>query len=214
LNRNSKLAAFRSSAPSHRAPFLLLTTVCYAAFLACSLLHHLTEKGHKRWVSLSEGAHGGLGWLTTHDRKEAMALQVREALRVGRIAYYRNFFSLSLGAHEAKRRLGAELRNFSVVVEAPKSHFSRSRKTQVLIPCSSLHFSRLSPHPLIPVFWDWQVHWKNRRSARRRMHCSAAGNGCNDYIFFVAEVFAVFETDARFSRALEGNSERVRWWKW
>jgi hypothetical protein len=34
-----------------------------------------------------------------------------------------------MGAHAAKKRLGDELRNFSVVVEAPKTHFARTRKT-------------------------------------------------------------------------------------
>ena len=76
-------------------------------------------------MSLSEGAHGGLGWHTTHERKESMALLLREAMRVGRLSYHPNFFSVSLGAHAAKKRLGDELRNFSVVVEAPKTHFAK-----------------------------------------------------------------------------------------
>ena len=96
---------------------------------ARSLLHHLTENGFRNWVSLAEGAHGGLGWQTTHERKESMALLLREAMRVGRVSYHPNFFSVSMGAHAAKKRLGDELRNFSVVVEAPKTHFAKTRKT-------------------------------------------------------------------------------------
>ena len=92
---------------------------------ARSLLHHLTENGFRHWMSLAEGAHGGLGWQTTHERKESMALLLREAMRVGRVSYHPNFFSVSLGAHAAKKRLGDELRNFSVVVEAPKTHFAK-----------------------------------------------------------------------------------------
>jgi len=99
------------------------------AFESQHLLHHLTENGFRNWVSLAEGAHGGLGWLTTHERKESSALLLREAMRVGRVSYHPSFFSISLGAHAAKKRLGDEIRNFSVVVEAPKTHFAKTRKT-------------------------------------------------------------------------------------
>ena len=76
-------------------------------------------------MSLAEGAHGGLGWHTDHSTKENMALLLREAMRVGRVCYHPGFFSVSMGAHAAKKRLGDELRNFSVVVEAPKTHFAK-----------------------------------------------------------------------------------------
>ena len=99
------------------------------AFEAQHLLHHLHSMGVQKWVSLAEGAHNELGWLTTHSRKEAMALILREALRTGRVAYSPHFFSLSMSREEAKRRFGDEIRNFSVVVEPSKSHFGRPRKT-------------------------------------------------------------------------------------
>lgn len=99
------------------------------AFESQHLLHHLHEVGFKNWVSLAEGAHSTLGWHTTNGRKEQMALLLREALRVGKISYSRNFFSISMRRDEAKRRLGDEIRNFSVVTEAGKTHFSKSRKT-------------------------------------------------------------------------------------
>lgn len=67
-------------------------------------------------------------WLTTNGRKEQMCLLLREALRVGKISYHPSFFSLSMTRDEAKKRLGAEIRNFSVVTEPGKTHFSKPRK--------------------------------------------------------------------------------------
>ena len=105
------------------------STLFVYRFESQHLLHHLSEMNIKNWVSLAEGAHNELGWLTTHSRKEAMALLVREALRVGKLSFNQHFFSVSMSSQEAKRRLGDELRNFSVVTEAPKTHFAKSRKT-------------------------------------------------------------------------------------
>lgn len=42
-----------------------------------------------------------------------MALQLRESLRVGKIAYSPHFFSLSMSRDEAKKRLGGELRKYA-----------------------------------------------------------------------------------------------------
>jgi hypothetical protein len=98
-------------------------------FEAQHLLHFLTQNNFPKWCSLTEGAQNSCGWLTTHARKEGMALALREALRIGRIHYNSQFFSISLGADGAKKRIGNELRNFSVITEASKSHFARSRKT-------------------------------------------------------------------------------------
>ena len=95
------------------------------AFEAQHLLHHLHSMGVQKWVSMAEGAHNELGWLTTHARKEAMALILREALRTGRLAYSDHFFSLSMSRDEAKRRVGDEFRNFSVITEPGKTHFSK-----------------------------------------------------------------------------------------
>jgi len=64
---------------------------------------------------------------TTHGRKESMALLVREALRVGKLSYSNYFFSISMAKDDAKRRMGDELRNFSVVSEPGKGHFSKVR---------------------------------------------------------------------------------------
>lgn len=95
------------------------------AYESQHLLHHLQQMNVKGWVSLAEGAHGELGWLTTHSRKEGMALALREALRVGKVAYSPRFFSVSMTSEEAKRRVGEELRNFSVITEPGKTHFSK-----------------------------------------------------------------------------------------
>jgi hypothetical protein len=46
-----------------------------------------------------------------------MALLLREALRVGKIAYSDYFFSISMTKQEAKKRIGDEIRNFSVITE-------------------------------------------------------------------------------------------------
>ena len=94
-----------------------------------SLLHHLTEVGHRNWCSLAEGAHHSLGWHTSAERKEKMALLVRESFRVGRVSYHPSFFSISQGSTAAKKRLGDELRNYSVITEPPKTHFAKARKT-------------------------------------------------------------------------------------
>lgn len=58
-----------------------------------------------------------------------MALQLREAMRVGRIGFSSHFFSLSMTREAAKKRLGDELRNFSVISEPAKSHWAKNRKT-------------------------------------------------------------------------------------
>jgi len=99
------------------------------AFESQHLLHHLHGIGFKNWVSLAEGAHNSLGWLTTHGRKESMALLLREAMRVGKISYSANFFSISMSKGDAQKRIGDEIRNFSVITEPGKTHFSKQRKT-------------------------------------------------------------------------------------
>jgi len=58
-----------------------------------------------------------------------MALLLRESLRVGKIAYSDYFFSISMTKQEAKKRIGDEIRNFSVITEPGKTAFARSRKT-------------------------------------------------------------------------------------
>ena len=58
-----------------------------------------------------------------------MALLLRECLRVGKICYSDYFFSISMTKQEAKKRIGDEIRNFSVITEPGTTAFARSRKT-------------------------------------------------------------------------------------
>ena len=126
------------------------------AFESQHLLHHLHSIGFPRWVSLAEGQHQTLGWLTTAGRKESMvrfqpravvnfrsrpirvltavvchlfvqALLLREALRVGKISYSPHFFSISMSKVEAKKRIGEELRNYSCISEPGRTHFAKVR---------------------------------------------------------------------------------------
>jgi hypothetical protein len=89
----------------------------------------LEANGVKNWVSLSEGQQGSLGWLTTNERKDQMALLLREAMTVGRICIHERFFSVELELREARKRVQDELLNYCVVTEAPKTTFGKVRRT-------------------------------------------------------------------------------------
>ena len=89
----------------------------------------LNERGVKKWVALSEGQGGTIGWLTTNERKESMCFQLRDAMRVGCIGIHSDFFSTSMDPKEALRVLDDELRNFCIVVEPAKTVFGKIRKT-------------------------------------------------------------------------------------
>jgi len=99
------------------------------AFESQHILHLLQRNQVRRWVALSEGAGGGIGWLTTNERKETMCLQVRDALRVGCIGLHRNFFCNTMDVKEMLKTIDGELRNFCVLVEAAKTPFGKSKKT-------------------------------------------------------------------------------------
>lgn len=92
------------------------------------LLHYLSESNFPRWVSLAEAARGELGFLTTNNTKEKMCLALREALQQNSISYHQNFFSHSLGAENAKRRLKDELLNYSVITTPPSQPGGKVRK--------------------------------------------------------------------------------------
>lgn len=91
--------------------------------LACvqHLMHAMSQNGVRRWVALSEGAGGTVGWLTTNERKEAMCFQMRDALRVGCIGLSRHFFTLTMEKREMLKIMDDEMRNFCILVEAPKT---------------------------------------------------------------------------------------------
>lgn len=80
-------------------------------------------------MALSEGAGGTIGWLTTNERKESMCLQMREALRIGNVAFHEQFFTNTMSTVEMRKVIGDEMRNFSILVEAPKTPFGKGAPT-------------------------------------------------------------------------------------
>jgi len=82
----------------------------------------------QRWIALQEGAGGTLGWLTTNERKEAMCLQLREALAVGNLSFSASFFSTTQTVAEARAQLKDELCNFCVLVEPSKTPFGKGAR--------------------------------------------------------------------------------------
>jgi hypothetical protein len=76
-----------------------------------------------------------------------MMLLLREAMRVGRIAFHPKFLSCELGNDIAKRQLKDEISSFCVVTEPPKTTFGKVNKTL-------LKHGAILTLALIPV---WQV---------------------------------------------------------
>ena len=108
----------------------------------------------RKWVALSEGAGGTVGWLTvrschrtiarpqalvdtlspapcaqTNERKEAMCFQTRDALRVGNIFLSEGFFSVLMEEREAIKTIQDELCRFAIITEPAKTLFGKIRKT-------------------------------------------------------------------------------------
>lgn len=112
-------------------------------------MHTLNEQKVKKWVALSEGSGGTVGWLTTNERKEvcqhhslhnvpacrdvrarvpqAMCFQLRDALRVGCISLHRDFFTTTASRIEILKTIDEELRNFAIVTEPAKTTFGKVR---------------------------------------------------------------------------------------
>ena len=107
------------------------------------LLHALNDARLPKWVALAEGPGGAIGLQTTADRKQQYCLLLREVLKQDRIAFHDKFFSLSMKAKDAKEKLKEELLNFSVVVEAPKPTFGKTRTTYT----GCVPTTRLPPPP-------------------------------------------------------------------
>lgn len=99
------------------------------AYEAQHILHSVQAAGLKKWVALQEGAGYSLGWLTTNERKEAMCLQLREALAVGKISFVDDFFSNTASVKLMKQNCEDEMRNFCILVEASKTPFGKCKKT-------------------------------------------------------------------------------------
>ena len=60
---------------------------------------------------------------------QAMCFQLRDALRVGCIGLSSHFFTLTMEKREMLKLLDDELRNFCILVEAPKTPFGKIKKT-------------------------------------------------------------------------------------
>lgn len=99
------------------------------AFECQHIVHAIQAAGVKRWVCLSEGAGGTIGWLTTNERKESMCFMLRDALKVGNIALSAEFKTTNLETKEALRMLEDEMGRFAIIVEPPKTTFGRTRRT-------------------------------------------------------------------------------------
>ena len=123
------LNTVRRTVPGMAEAQAVLVLESNLAFEAQHILHALNLANIQRWVALSEGQAGTLGWLTTNERKEAMVFQLRDALKVGNIQLSTHFFSLKLGVNEALKVIRSELTNFAIVVEPPKTTFGKVRKT-------------------------------------------------------------------------------------
>lgn len=181
--------------------FSLSHNVClrfssFFRFEAQHLLHSLHQANFKKWVSLSEGAAQTLGWLTTNGRKESMALLLRECLRVGKIAYSDWFFSLSMSKQEAKKRMGDETRNFSVITEPGKTAFAKVSifDTEPIFCCKSCFLlrsadtSNLTLDSLFSAV-SKDLHWQARRATGRHHHSFTASTNRSTYVLRRRTVF-------------------------
>lgn len=125
-NLGCVVSCFEPLLTQYRIPSIHTIWIAVCRFESQHLLHYLHGQKLDKWVSMSEGAGGSHGWLTTGARKEAMALSLREAIRIGRISFSKFFFSISMEtAATAKQRILDEMLNFSVVTEAPKNAFGK-----------------------------------------------------------------------------------------
>lgn len=126
-------------------------TVCFCVLCHVQhIIHSLQDRGVSKWVALSEGQGGTIGWLTTHERKEAMwyassaltdalpspdatarvhSFQLRDALHVGNIFLSESFFSCLMEEKEAIKQIRDELCRFAIVVEPAKTLFGKVRRT-------------------------------------------------------------------------------------
>ena len=94
------------------------------------IIHMLQREKVRRWLAMSEGAGGTVGWLTTNERKEAMMLQMRSVLNVGCIALWERFFTLSYDTSDEVCRLAQkQLEAFTILVEPSRTPFGKPRKT-------------------------------------------------------------------------------------
>ena len=86
----------------------------------------------------------------TNERKEAMCLQLREALTVGKISFVDQFFSNTASVKLIKQNCEDEMRNFCILVEASKTPFGKVKKT-VRVSSNPLYLNTmLTPVAVLP----------------------------------------------------------------
>ncbi len=61
-----------------------------------------------------------------------MCFRLRDALKIGNIALYKEFFSTQMDTTEALRQIKDELSRFSIVTEPAKTLFGKVRCTRTL----------------------------------------------------------------------------------
>ena len=151
------------------------------AYESQHILHALNTAGVKKWVALSEGAGGTIGWLTvsasthcsndgadtdeycctrlqTNERKESMAMQLRDHLNVGSITLFKTFTCLTMPEREILKILDDELRNFSILVEPPKTPFGKGELAIV----SHTDVCDVSTDALLVVYSEEDVFGQDR----------------------------------------------------
>lgn len=133
------------------------------AFESQHLVHAVQKASIQRWIVMQEGAKNTMGWLTTNERKESMCLQLREALRIGSIAFAPSFVSVTSGEQDAKKTLVDEMMNFSVIVEAPKTPFAKARSPYV--PTRQSRSRSHPPHR--PPMWQSRKTYTGKVGGRQ-----------------------------------------------
>ena len=177
---------------------LVLNFESNLAFESQHLLHHLSETGVKNWVSLAEGAREELGWLTTHARKEAMALTVREALRVGKISYSEFFFSVhdERARGQASTWFGIEEffrhhRTAKIAFWSPKENVYRKAWVCVIIAQTHMHIHTaygISTCPKTDMSFFVAPQW----DAGRRVYFLPASADCHKNLLRKSKIQHIF----------------------
>lgn len=109
------------------------------------------------------------------DRPQAMCFQLRDALKVGCIGLYKNFFCNSMEVKEVLKLLDDELRNFCVLIEPPKTPFGKGARRAPPPPRA-----RRSPARTARSQEDLQR--QGRRPQRRPVHRAAALHNRNSLL--------------------------------
>lgn len=102
---------------------------CNLGFEAQHLTRAIVLSGLSGWMTMSEGPKGATGWLTTNTTKEKSCLTMRSSLNRGKMWLANDFFSLTMGKEQAKRRIRDEMCRFSIITNPPKTPFQEPKRT-------------------------------------------------------------------------------------